>query len=150
MSFSELLKRFRLMNSTQIKISFEKPLLYVNAERKVVKCTLKGVLHLPKEVAKSLGYPEDLKVAARSTAVCKENDTFSEEKGIKIAIAQAESNAYRNAAERLVRTWKRGNDIVVDFLDEDNPTLNSKVNAFVRKANGCVTHNKRYITEIGA
>ncbi len=138
------------MNSTQIKISFEKPLLYIDAERKFVKCTLKGVLHLPKEVAKSLGYPEDLKVAARSTAVCKENDVFSEEKGVKIAVAQAESNAYRNAADRLVRSWKRGNDIEIAGTDEDNPTLNSKVNAFVAKANGCVAHNKRYIAQIGA
>ena len=138
------------MNSTQIKLSFEKPLLYIDAERKFVKCTLKGVLHLTKQVAESLGFPEDLKVSARSTAICKEEDTFSESKGIKIAIAQAESNAYRNAAERLVRAWKRGNDMANNLvLDADNPTFNTKVNLFVRKANGCVAHNKRYIAQIG-
>ena len=138
------------MNRTQIKISFEKPLLYADAKRRFVKCTLKGVLHLPKQVALSLGFPEDFKVTSRSTAICKNDDVFSEDKGVKIAVAQAEANIYRNAAERLVRAWKRGNDLEVDYIrDENHPTLNSYVNAFVKKALGCVEHNKRYVKEIG-
>ncbi len=138
------------MNRSQIKISFGMPLLYVDAERGLVKCTLYGTLHLPKSVAKSIEFPEDLKISARSTALCRKGDTFSETKGIKIAIAKAESNAYRNASERLVRAWKRGNDILVSYLlDENTPTLNSLVNTFVQKANGCVKHNERYIKEIG-
>lgn len=138
------------MNRTEIKISFEKPLLYANAERRFVKCTLKGVMHLPKQVAKSLGFPEDFNVTAKSIAICKPGDKFSEEIGVKIAVAQAEANIYRNAAERLVRAWKRGNDVRVEYIDDpDHPTLNLKVNEFVRKANGCVEHNKRYVKEIG-
>lgn len=150
MSFRELYKNFRKMNHKEIKISFEKPLLYIDQERRFVKCTLRGVLHIPQQVAKSLGFEPDVKIVAKSVATCKEDDVFSTEKGIKIAMAKTEANAYRNASDRLVRAWYRGNDCVVDYIESpEHPTLNSFVNAFVQKANSCIDHNKRYVAKIG-
>ena len=138
------------MNRQEIKISFEKPLLYIDEERRFVKCTMRGVMHLPNNVAKSLGFEPDVKVVAKSVATCKDDDVFSAEKGVKIAIAKTEANAYRNASDRLVRAWYRGNDCIVDYIESpEHPTLNSYVNAFVRKADGCIAHNKRYIEQIG-
>lgn len=147
--FSQLLYKAKLMDRLKIKIKFEKPLLYVDAEREFVKCTLKGVMYLPKNVAVSLGLPSEVKVASRTEAQCRQGDVFSAEKGTKIAVAKAERNIYRNAAERLVRRWKAVNDVEVDYLtDPNHPTLNTGINAFVAKANGCVSHNERYIQEI--
>lgn len=134
------------MDRLKIKIKFDQPALYVDAERGLVKCTLKGTMHLPKDVASSLGLPALVRVSSKTEAVCKEGDVFSVEKGRKIAIAKAERNIYRNQAERLVRRWKAVNDIL--FITSDFPTLNSAINAFVEKANGCVSHNQRYIREI--
>ena len=133
------------MDSQKIKIKFDQPALYVDAERGLVKCTLKGTMHLPKNVASSLGLPAQVRVSSKTEAVCKDGDVFSVEKGRKIAIAKAERNIYRNQAVRLVRRWKSVNDVV--FIS-DVPTLNSAINAFVEKANGCITHNERYIKEI--
>lgn len=150
MSFSQLLKNFREMNRQEIKISFDAPLLYIDEERRIVKCTMRGTLLLPKNVAKSLGFDTEVKVIARSSATCKEDDTFSAEKGVKIAVAKTEANAYRNASDRLIRAWYRGNDCIVDYIESpEHPTLNSYVNAFARKANGCIEHNKRYVAQIG-
>ena len=134
------------MDRLKIKIKFDQPALYVDAERGFVKCTLKGTMHLPKDVASSLGLPAQVRVSSKTEAVCKDGDVFSVEKGRKIAIAKAERNIYRNQAERLVRRWKAVNDVV--FISIDTPTLNSAINDFVEKANGCVTHNERYIKEI--
>ena len=147
--FYKLYNNFRTMNCQQIKFKFEQPLLYQNDELKLTKCTLKGVLSIPADVAQSFGFPTELKVSAKSVVICRDGDVYSSDKGIKIAVAKAESNIYRNAAERFVRRWKRGNDIEIAGTDDDNPTLNSKVNAFVTKANSCVSHNQKYIKEIG-
>lgn len=134
------------MDSQKIKIKFDQPALYVDAERGLVKCTLKGTMHLPKDVASSLGLPAQVRVSSKTEAVCKDGDVFSAEKGRKIAIAKAERNIYRNQSVRLVRRWKAVNDVV--FVSVDTLTLNSAINAFVEKANGCITHNERYIKEI--
>lgn len=147
--FYKLYNNFRAMNSQQIKFKFEQPMVYQNREIRLTKCTLKGVLSIPSDVAESYGFPAKLKVTAKSVVICRTGDEFSEEKGMKIAIAKAESNIYRNAADRLVRAWRRRNDIEIAGTDEDNPTLNSKINAFVAKANNCVSHNQKYIAEIG-
>lgn len=133
------------MDRLKIKIKFDQPALYVDAERGFVKCTLKGTMHLPKDVASSLGLPAQVRVSSKTEAVCKYGDVFSVEKGRKIAIAKAERNIYRNQSNRLVRRWRAVNDVV--FIG-DVPTLNSAINAFVEKANGCVAHNERYIREI--
>lgn len=135
------------MDRLKIKIKFDQPAIYVDAERGFVKCTLKGTMHLPKDVATSLGLPAQVRVSSKTEAVCNDGDVFSAEKGRKIAIAKAERNIYRNQSVRLVRRWKAVND--VEFITLDTPpTLNSTINAFVEKANGCIAHNERYIKEI--
>lgn len=134
------------MDRLKIKIKFDQPAIYVDAERGFVKCTLKGTMHLPKDVATSLGLPSQVRVFSKTEAVCNDGDVFSTEKGRKIAIAKAERNIYRNQSVRLVRRWKAVNDVV--FITLDTPTLNSAINAFVEKANGCIAHNERYIKEI--
>jgi len=144
--FKQLIYKSKLMDKLNIKIKFEQPMLYVDAQREFVKCTLKGTMYLPKDIAASLGLPTQVKVVSKTEAQCKDGDVFSTEKGRKIAVAKAERNIYRNQAERLVRRWKAINDIQLDCLQE--PTLNSGINAFVAKANGCVAHNERYIQEI--
>lgn len=133
------------MDRLKIKIKFDQPALYVDSERGFVKCTLKGTMNLPKYIATSLGLPEQVRVSSKTEAICKDGDVFSVEKGRKIAIAKAERNIYRNQSNRLVRRWKTVNDVV--FM-AGVPTLNSAINAFVEKANGCVAHNERYIREI--
>ena len=50
------------MNRQEIKISFDAPLLYIDEERRIVKCTMRGTLLLPKNVAKSLGFDTEVKV----------------------------------------------------------------------------------------
>lgn len=150
MSFKDLLLKAKLMDRLSIKIKFDQPLTYIDAERNFVKCTLKGVMHLPKDVAVPLGIPTEIKVQARTITECKNGDVFSAEKGRKIAVARCEMKIYKKTAEKLVKLWKRGNDISVDYItNPDHPTLNSGINAFVAKANGCVAHNARYIQEIG-
>jgi len=150
MSFKELLEKSRLMDKEQIKISFEQPLYYVDSERNFVKCTLKGVMRIPKTVAGQYGFPEEVKVVSHTTAVCKEGDVFSPERGKKIAVARCEMKTYQKCADKLVKAWRRANDVRVEFLDfPAHPTLNNTINRFVAKAYGCVGHNKRYIAEIG-
>ena len=137
------------MDKLSIKIKFEKPLFFVDESRGYVKCTLKGVMRLPKEIAASLGLPQYVNVSSKTAALCKPGDVFVAEKGRKITVAKAERNIYRNSAARLVKRWKALNDIQVDYTrDPEHPTLNTGINAFVAKANGCVAHNERYIQEI--
>ena len=133
------------MDRQKIKIKFDQPALYADAKRGFVKCTLKGTMYLPKSIASSVGLPERVRVSSKTEAQCKNGDVFSFEKGRKIAVAKAERNIYRNQADRLVRRWRAVNDVV--FIG-DVPTLNSAINAFFEKANGCVSHNERYIREI--
>lgn len=143
------------MNRNEIKISFSAPRVYVDVNNKSSKCGLFGVLYIPKEIAQSIGMDEYTKVVAKSTAVCQPCDVFDETKARKIAVAKAEAKMYSKVSEKLVRQWDKVNDEEVpeDLYDELQqegifPTFNSAINAFWRKAQGCVEHNMRYIEEI--
>ena len=155
------------MYKQQIKIKFDQPLYYINESNGYVKCSLKGVMSIPKDLAVSLGLPEKLKVTSKTEAECVNGDIFDETKGRKITVAKAERNIYRNAAKRLVKRWNKVNDTtgyvlglitqaikgtkterIIKTVIDEKPTLNSVINAFVAKAKRCEEHNERYINEI--
>ena len=87
MSFKDLIFKAKLMDRLKIKIKFDQPALYADAERGFVKCTLKGIMYLPKSIASSVGLPEQVRVYSKTEAQCKNGDVFYFEKGRKIAIA---------------------------------------------------------------
>ena len=144
------------MNQKKIKITFNKPRVYVDEQTQSSKCGLTGVLYIPKEVAQHIGMPEYTKVIAKSQAACRRGDVFSVEKARKIAIAKAEIKMYEKVSEKIVRMWDKFNDVEVpadlyDMLQDAGvfPTLNTAINEFWQKAENVMEHNTRYIEEIG-
>lgn len=128
----------------EIKISFGPELIDCNAKKKMTSCILAYYVHLPKEIAVSLGVDP---VIYRSTTVntkCQAPDVFDEEKGKKIAIAKAEASAYKNVAKWLIKEWQKINNDYVQ-MDADKPTSCGKINDFYVKASNQIVHNREYI-----
>lgn len=76
----------------------------------------------------------------KGVAVCNTDDEFDLEKGVKISIAKAESNAYRNAANRA--------DNFIEHLAEVISYLSEMSNTFVGKTAKIMEHNAEYVYRI--
>jgi hypothetical protein len=137
-------------NRTDVKISFEKPVFYINEEKKTVVCTLKYRVKSPL-------YEEDMfrtrdkkdnrpfyflgmgefegEVCAK--AKCHADDKFDAKIGTEIAYARAENMAYSEALNYVVEC----NDGLMQ--------LRSMFAEFEIKCRNHNSHNKQYIKELG-
>ena len=77
---------------------------------------------------------------AKGVSVLHDGDVFDSEKGLKIARARAESNAYFNAANivaKRVNNARKAIDALVEFSKD-----------FDNKSNAIVAHNESYISRV--
>lgn len=107
-----------------IKLSFGAPTFEINGT--TTTC------NLPVYPSVCLGQSAFVSIAS---ATLKEGDTYDEAIGKKVALAKAESHAYRVIAAVLKRE-------VIDL-----ESLIQSANRFIEKANGVVEHNQNYINQ---
>lgn len=107
-----------------IKLSFGTPSFSI--EGTTTTC------HLPVRPSDSLGEGMFVSIAS---ATLKEGDTYDEAIGKKVALAKAESHAYRVIAAVLKK----------EIIDLES--LIQSANRFIEKANGVVEHNQNYINQ---
>lgn len=69
-------------------------------------------------------------------AICSDEDKFDANKGMKIALARAEMNAYKRAYKHIKPCLENDKRIVKTLSD------------FCDKALHCIEHNKEYIKKI--
>lgn len=134
----------------KIKLSFEEPEFYVNAEKRTVTCVLKYKMRSTSDntynnLWSALRYmsdhvlDEDTNVLrygfmVTETAVARPEDEFDVEKGKKIARAKAEASAYKYTAKALYRVMGEALKVLTDSSAE-----------FISKASIVCKHNKEYI-----
>lgn len=107
-----------------IKLSFGAPTFEINGT--TTTC------NLPVYPSVCLGQNAFVSIAS---ATLKEGDTYDEAIGKKVALAKAESHAYRVIAAVLKR----------EIIDLES--LIQSANRFIEKANGVVEHNQNYINQ---
>lgn len=83
---------------------------------------------------------ENMSGTCKGVAICKEDDVFDIEKGTKISIAIAESNAYRNATNRM----RKFNAHVANVFKQ----IDAMTDKFAFKAMDIIKHNKEYISNV--
>ena len=122
-----------------IKISFGKPVFYVNEDKKTVVCVLDYEAKFPgTEFFGDTGiYMNDYTGQVKTKAKCHADDDFFAEIGCEIAFARAENAAY-NEVERYV----------AKFEDGLNQYL-GKIATFANKYANHNRHNNEYIEELG-
>ena len=98
-----------------------------------VTVKLSATLKTPEVLAEIFG---PFYIVVKATAKCHEDDAYSKSVGERIALARAESKAYRLLSNDLQRRWK----YVLDAVEVLAPVKD----AFQDKADNCVEHNERY------
>lgn len=73
---------------------------------------------------------------ANGRAICSDEDKFDANKGMKIALARAEMNAYKRAYKYFKSRLDSYKETVKTFSD------------FCDKAQHCIEHNKEYIKNV--
>lgn len=135
-----------------IKISFDKPVYYVNEEKKTVVCVLDYQALIPQAsfMPKSVKIPQDYVYtpsmgmvgfsgfygSVKTKAKCHADDVFSPEIGCEIAFARAENAAY-------TEVWK-----VVDEYAAALEEFSAKITNFEIKADNHNLHNEDYVAEL--
>lgn len=107
-----------------IKLSFGAPTFEINGT--TTTC------NLPVYPSVCLGQSAFVSIAS---ATLKEGDTYDEAIGKKVALAKAESHAYRVISAVLKKEIT------------DLESLIQSANRFIEKANGVVEHNQNYINQ---
>ena len=125
----------RNFDKSDIKLSFDETNFYCDGNN--VTCELVVGFNAPMAFYLNLGSPY---IKVKATAKCHPDDVFSYEKGKKIALAKAESRAYRLMKNELLRRWSS----LLDNIEALAPLKN----AFIDKALSCVEHNDKYIKGI--
>lgn len=108
---------------------------YVNGTD--VTCKMFYQLSVPDAYLELCGFVAGKVIA---TAHCHEDDVFNLEIGKKVALAKAESKAYKEARRVLISKLQETIDTVVK--------LSEMAERFGDKAENVITHNKEYITRI--
>lgn len=122
-----------------VKLSFNKEsiVFFVNEDKKVVTCKMDAELLMPhKYPIDGTIYLDNTFIKGVGVAKCCKEDVFDIERGKRIALAKAESNAYskaRNYTNKYVVELIQNLDILSDF-DE--------------KCLSCIEHNEDYIESV--
>lgn len=148
------IKNLRIMRFTRddIKISFDKPVYYVNEEKKTVVCILgyKALIPQASFMPKSVTVDEygywtgpigklgfcDFEGSVTTKAKCHGDDVFDPEIGCDIAFARAENAAYSEVSR-----------VVAEYENALNEYL-AKIQAFQFKASSHNFHNDEYIADM--
>lgn len=127
-----------------IKISFGKPVFYVNEEKKTVVCVLDYAMIMPHAVYEfgrnaysSIGCYLPMGGSVRAKAKCHKDDKFDVQVGENIAFARAENMAYTEVFSKL-RDYAKG----LEFLY-------NRISDFEIKYRNHNLHNNEYIKELG-
>ena len=107
-----------------IKLSFGAPTFELDGT--------KTTCHLPVYPSECLGSGV---FVSEASATLKDGDTYDETIGKKVALAKAETHAYRIVATLLKREIRSLEDLI------------KAANSFIDKANGVVEHNQNYINQ---
>ena len=86
-------------------------------------------------------FDSGIRGVSTGVAICSPEDDFETEKGKKIAMAKAESNAYLSAGTTLSKRFMA--------LTTLSGTFDDMIDAFDEKIEGVNTHNKEYIRRVG-
>lgn len=78
----------------------------------------------------------------KATAFCAEDDVYNKTIGEKIALAKAESYAYKRANAMLTKRLK----LIEDIICLNEPLVED----FSNKAKNCIEHNSNYIETISS
>lgn len=76
----------------------------------------------------------------KATAKCHADDKYDKTLGEKIALARAESKAYRLLTNEMKRRW--------NYLFETIEAVTPLRDAFYEKAENSIEHNERYVKEL--
>ena len=123
------------LNRNDIKLTTLKNEFFYDGNNVTAK--LLATLKIPDVLYDIFG---DFPIVVKATAKCHEDDKYDKKTGERIALARAESKAYRLLSNELQRRW--------DYVLEAIETLNPVRIAFIEKANNCVEHNTRYCKEL--
>ena len=137
-------------NRTDVKVSFEKPVFYINEEKRTVVCTLKYRVKTPfyagttkseggKTLAQDFSFLglDDFEGEVRAKANCHDDDVFDAKIGTEIAYARAENIAYSEALNRIAG------------YNKGMMQLHSIFAEFEIKCRNHNAHNKQYIKDLG-
>lgn len=126
-----------------IKISFDKPVYYVNEEKKTVVCTLNYTVFVPLnydvaafDVAAFYYSIDNFSGSVTTKAKCHPDDVFDSDLGCDIAFARAENAAYSDSLRRITDSC----NVFKIFL--------KKVDAFKEKTIAHNNHNNDYVAEL--
>lgn len=123
------------LDRNDIKMSTVETNYYYNGDN--VTCELVATLKAP-EVFDNIFGP--IFKVVKATAKCHKDDTYNQECGEKIALARAESKAYRQLNNEINRRW--------DYLLEAVEALLPYKMAFAAKAEKSIEHNATYVSEL--
>ena len=126
---------------TDVKLSFDKPVFYINEEKKTVVCTLRYHLQTPvayddNNCFSSLGLG-NIRGHVTQMSKCHPDDTFDTKVGTEIAYARAENMAYVEAMDHISK------------YNAQMLKLHSIYADFEIKYRNHNLHNKNYIKELG-
>ena len=108
---------------------------FVNEKKRIVVCKVSAEINVPWDYESVVSIPWK-KFEGEGIAKCSPEDVFDVERGKRIALAKAESNAYskaRNYTNKYVVELIQNLDILSDF-DE--------------KCLSCIEHNEDYIESV--
>ena len=124
----------------EIKITFGTPKYVIYGAE--TKCYLPFEVKLPPFLEQIATFLVDKKIIStlpkgvKAIATLHEGDEYDEKKGLKIAMAKAEINAYA-----IVNNWFADiNDIFIDQMD-------CKIGAFMIKASEVIKHDVEYLSK---
>lgn len=120
------------LDRTDIKMSTLETNYYYNGNN--VTCELFATLKTP-DVFTALVGP--IMKVVKATAKCHKDDTYSKELGERIALARAESKAYRQLANEMNRRY----EYVVDAIESLAPYRMD----FNHKAAKSISHNTEFV-----
>lgn len=123
------------LDRNDIKMSTIETNYYYNGNN--VTCELVATLKAPEVFNNIFG---SIFKVVKATAKCHEDDKYSVECGEKIALARAESKAYRQLNNEISRRW--------DYLLEAVESLLPYKKDFDAKAEKSIEHNAKYVSEL--
>ena len=125
------------LDRNDIKMSTLSTEYYYNGKN--VTCELMATINAPYEFD-VIFENEIFTVKVKATAKCHDDDVYNKTCGKKIALAKAESKAYRILANMINRKWAA----LMDAIE----TLYPCKEGFVAKAEKSIAHNNEYIKEL--
>lgn len=122
-----------------ITLSFDKPRFVVNEKNGVVICYLDFTVNYSNELNSLYAYKycdrQYWHHTVKALAIVRDNDTFDEVKGKKVALAKAENKAYLK-----VKNY-------VKMAEKDLSKVLQTISNYNRKADKVINHNLEYLKQ---